>query len=206
MMGMMRAMVFRFRMRKIVLFVILLLLCGCSQGKKEYSKDTSYEENEICYSIEPTGIEIEYSINNVKTEKNEDGSYTILSEGLENTQDRVSLPFLTYTVALPPDTDVAAVDAVEAESKETRASADCTTDIVVRDFDGIKIAYINVYPFEYISSDNSYRCQERASIRIQLEKCPWNWSAVKNLERIQNTIDNPEMIDEYKSYMANEEK
>lgn len=206
----------------LIIIVAALLLTGCT-NKVESVDGKAVEENEFNYDISEGKISLSYKINSVEKDKQDDG-YKITSNGMNNTYDNVQLPYISYKLALPIDTDVDTVDVAkkgdmnsftnikladlglsttdDSDSKtETIEETGCNSKVFVQSFKGIKVAYITLYPFDYNENRQELSWLNEAEIVITLKEDQWDLSHLESFNDIKRTIDNLEMIDEYKKLL-----
>ena len=205
----------------IIIIVAALLLTGCTK-KVESVEGKAVEENEINYDISEGKISLSYKINSVEKDKQDDGTYKITSNGMNNTYDNVQLPYISYKLALPIDTDVDTVDVAKKgdiksfnnikiselglstigdNEKGSIEEIGCNSKVFVQSFKGIKVAYITLYPFVYDENSEALSWLNEAGIVINLKEDQWDLTHVESFNDIRNIIDNLEMIDEYKKLL-----
>lgn len=205
----------------IIIIVAALLLTGCTK-KVESVEGKAVEENEINYDISEGKISLSYKINSVEKDKQDDGTYKITSNGMNNTYDNVQLPYISYKLALPIDTDVDIVDVAKKgdiksfnnikiselglstigdNEKGSIEEIGCNSKVFVQSFKGIKVAYITLYPFVYDENSEALSWLNEAGIVINLKEDQWDLTHVESFNDIRNIIDNLDMIDEYKKLL-----
>lgn len=205
----------------LVIIVAALLLTGCT-NKVESVESKAVEENEIQYEVSEGKISLTYKINSVEKDKQDDGTYKIASNGMNNTYDNVQLPYISYVLALPVDTDVDSVEIIRkgdtqsfkdisvsklelsttgGSNTATVETEACNTKVIVQNFRGIKVAYITLYPFNYDEKTQVLSWLNEAEIVINLKEDQWDLSHLESFTDIKRTIDNLEMIDEYKKLL-----
>ena len=205
----------------IIIIVAALLLTGCTK-KVESVEGKAVEENEIKYDISEGKISLSYKINSVEKDKQDDGTYKITSNGMNNTYDNVQLPYISYKLALPIDTDVDIVDVAKKgdiksfnnikiselglstigdNEKGSIEEIGCNSKVFVQSFKGIKVAYITLYPFVYDENSEALSWLNEAGIVINLKEDQWDLTHVESFNDIRNIIDNLDMIDEYKKLL-----
>lgn len=205
----------------LVIIVAALLLTGCT-NKVESVESKAVEENEIQYEVSEGKISLTYKINSVEKDKQDDGTYKIASNGMNNTYDNVQLPYISYVLALPVDTDVDSVEIIRkgdtqsfkdisvsklelsttgGSNTATVKTEACNTKVIVQNFRGIKVAYITLYPFNYDEKTQVLSWLNEAEIVINLKEDQWDLSHLESFTDIKRTIDNLEMIDEYKKLL-----
>lgn len=205
----------------IIIIVAALLLTGCTK-KVESVEGKAVEENEINYDISEGKISLSYKINSVEKDKQDDGTYKITSNGMNNTYDNVQLPYISYKLALPIDTDVDTVDVAKKgdiksfnnikiselglstigdNEKGSIEEIGCNSKVFVQSFKGIKVAYITLYPFVYDENSEALSWLNEAGIVINLKEDQWDLTHVESFNDIRNIIDNLDMIDEYKKLL-----
>lgn len=205
----------------IIIIVAALMLTGCT-SKVEEVEGKAVEENEINYEVSDEKIFLSYKINSVEKDKQDDGTYKITSNGMNNTYDNVQLPYISFVLALPIDTDVDSVDIVKkgdiksynnikitglglstigSNKTETIEEVGCKSKVFVQNFRGIKVAYITLYPFYYDENEKELSWLNEAEIVINLKEDQWDLSHLETFNDIKRTIDNLEMIDEYKKLL-----
>lgn len=205
----------------IIIIVAALLLTGCTK-KVESVEGKAVEENEINYEVSDSKISLSYKINSVEKDKQDDGTYKITSNGMNNTYNNVQLPYISYVLALPIDTDVDTVEVVKKgdmqsynkikiaklglstiDGNETKTIEEigCNSKVFVQSFKGIKVAYITLYPFDYNENKQELSWLNEAEIIITLKQDQWDLSHLESFNDIKRTIDNLEMIDEYKKLL-----
>lgn len=205
----------------IIIIVAALMLTGCT-NKVESVEGKAVEENEIDYDISEGKISLTYKINSVEKDKQDDGTYKITSNGMNNTYDNVQLPYISYILALPIDTDVDSVEVVKkgdtqsfnnikitelglstigSSEKETIDEIGCNTKVFVQSFEGIKVAYITLYPFVYDENTQVLSWLKEAEVVVKLKEYEWDLSRLESFDDIKRTVNNLDMIDEYKKLL-----
>ena len=205
----------------LVILVAALLLTGCT-NKIESVESKAVEENDIHYEVSEGKISLSYKINSVEKDKQDDGTYKIASNGMNNTYDNVQLPYISYVLALPVDTDVDSVEVIRkgdtqsfkdislsklelsttgGSNTATVEKEGCNTKVLVQSFKGIKVAYITLYPFNYDEKTQVLSWLNEAEIAINLKEERWDLSHLESFNDIKRTIDNLEMIDDYKELL-----
>ena len=205
----------------LIIIVAALLLVGCS-NKVEEVEGKAVEENEINYEVSEGKLSLSYKINSVEKDKQDDGTYKITSNGMNNTYDNVQLPYISYVLALPIDTDIDSVEVVKkgdmnsftnikiaelglstigGNKTETIEEIGCNSKVLVQSFKGIKVAYITLYPFDYNENKQELSWLNEAEIVVTLKEDQWDLSHLETFNDIKGTIDNLEMIDEYKKLL-----
>ena len=205
----------------LVIIVAALLLTGCT-NKVESVEGKAVEENEINYEVTDSKISLSYKINSVEKDKQDDGTYKIKSNGMNNTYDNVQLPYISYVLALPIDTDIDSVEVVKkgdmnsftnikiaelglstigGNKTETIEEIGCNSKVLVQSYKGIKVAYITLYPFDYNENKQELSWLNEAEIVVTLKEDQWDLSHLETFNDIKRTIDNLEMIDEYKKLL-----
>lgn len=205
----------------LVIIVAALLLTGCT-NKVESVESKAVEENEIHYEVSEGKISLTYKINSVEKDKQDDGTYKIASNGMNNTYDNVQLPYISYKLALPIDTDVDTVavakkgdmnsftnikiaelglSTIGGNKTETIEEIGCNSKVLVQSYKGIKVAYITLYPFDYNENKQELSWLNEAEIVVTLKEDQWDLSHLETFNDIKRTIDNLEMIDEYKKLL-----
>lgn len=213
-------------MRKgVVVALIILTFSGCSR-KVDTNQRVVVEENTINYKMSGEQITLSYEINNIEKQKKNDGTYIITANGMNNTYDDIPLPYVSYVLALPIDTDIDTVSIGNAGKTKSMEDVEisscgldtiglssttrditkepCKTVIHVQSLQGVKIAYITLYPFMYDESQSILTWLEEGEINISLQYEKWDLSHFDTLDRVRNCVDNLEMLDEYSLYIDNE--
>lgn len=213
-------------MKKIIVIVFVLLVLGGCSKKVQTNSDIVVEENDIGYEITDRQITLSYTINDVQKEKLKDGTYRITANGMNNTYDEVPLPYISYVLALPIHTDVDKVLAQDSSNVQvmdnikvgtlglsTTGDSDnkkdqqgkCKTIVTVQSFQGIKVAYITIYPFIYDEEKRSLSWLKEGSVLISLKEVVWDLSRLESYDAIKRYVDNLEMIGTYEMYLNSEE-
>jgi len=211
--------------RYLLLISLPLLLVGCAQKSKAEEEIISVEENDVYYEFTENTIELSFNINSITTEEQPDGTYTISTNKLNNSYDNESLPFISYVLALPLNTDISnfeftkvgniksykdiKLQTLELATTGNTVTEEITSDnckiwVNVQSFSGIKVAYISIFPFQYSSQRSLLTWLEDGKVVVNLQEDTWDLSHLESFEQIKGVIDNSDMIAEYEKQLKEE--
>lgn len=208
--------------RYLLLISLPLLLVGCTQRTKAEEDIVSVEENDVNYNFTENTLELSFKINSVSKKMQPEGTYRIISNNLNNSYDNESLPFISYVLALPFNTDISNVEFtkegdtksfkdIELQTLELSTTGDVSTNglttencniwVNVQSFSGIKVAYISIYPFQYSSQQRLLTWLEEGEVVVSLKEDTWDVSRLESFEQIEGVVDNTDMIIEYEKQL-----
>ena len=187
-------------------------------------EDLNIKENIQDFTVEKDKITIHFELYNVGHEKQDDGTTRLSVEGYSGSYEEISLPFLSYVLALPQDTALKDVDAPlwsetvhtidnikltnlslnPVQSEEGTGVYESTSDdgfkmkVFIQKYQGIPVVYISIFPIVYNVESQQVRFVESGDFQLNLKEETWDMSHYDSPERMKNVVDNPDIVDSYK--------
>ena len=173
--------------------------------------------------VEGEDLNIKENIQEFTVEK-DNGTTRLSVEGYSGSYEEISLPFLSYVLALPQDTALKDVDAPlwsetvhtidnikltnlalnPVQGEEGTGVYESTSDdgfkmkVFVQKYQGIPVVYISIFPIVYNVESQQVRFVESGDFQLNLKEETWDMSHYDSPERMKNVVDNPDIVDSYK--------